>query len=45
MLLLLLFVARAKAQNDIPLTFEAIEAGTVSFEFEIGGGISPPTVG
>ena len=32
MLLLLLFVAGAKAQNDIPLTFEAIEAGTVTLE-------------
>ena len=32
MLLLLLFVAGAKAQNDIPLTFEAIREGTVTLE-------------
>ena len=32
MLLLLLFVAGAKAQDDIPLTFEAIDAGTVALE-------------
>ena len=32
MLLLLLLVAGAKAQNDTPLTFEAIAAGTVTLE-------------
>ena len=32
MLLLLLFVAGAKAQENIPLTFEAIAAGTVTLE-------------
>ena len=32
MLLLLLFVAGAKAQIDIPLTFEAIREGTVTLE-------------
>ena len=32
LMLLLLFVAGAKAQNDTPLTFEAIGAGTVTLE-------------